>query len=150
MKLIEIDEHGKVAVSINNPTDLINDIMRSTARLYAGTGYMPPWIGYLALEEEQCAGTCAFKSPPENNRVEIAYFTLPGFEGRGIATRMSQALIRIAFDTMPELTIAAQTLPEENASITVLKKLGFRFVTELEHPEDGKVWEWQLKNSGRD
>ena len=149
MKLIEIDEHGKVAVPINL-TDLINDIMSSTAGLYAGTGYTPPWIGYLSLEEEQCAGTCAFKSPPENNRVEIAYFTLPDFEGRGIATRMAQALIRIAFDTMPDLTIAAQTLPEENASTTVLKKLGFRFVTELEHPEDGKVWEWQLKNSGRD
>lgn len=62
---------------------------------------------------------------------------------------MTQALINIAFDTVPELTIAAQTLPEENASTAVLKKLCFQLVAELEHPEDGKVWEWQLKNSGR-
>ena len=67
-----------------------------------------------------------------------------------MATRMAQALIRIAFDTRPQLTIAAQTLPEENASTAVLKKLGFQFVAELEHYEDGKVWKWQLKNSSRD
>lgn len=67
-----------------------------------------------------------------------------------MATRMVQALLRIAFDAVPGLTIAAQTLPGENASTAVLKKLGFHFVAELEHPEDGKVWEWQLENSGTD
>ena len=44
----------------------------------------------------------------------------------------------------PEITIAAQTLPEENASTAVLKKNGFQLIAELEHPEDGKVWEWQF------
>jgi hypothetical protein len=60
---------------------------------------------------------------------------------------MAQALIRIAFNARPELTIAAQTLPEENEPTAVLKKLGFQFVAELEYPEDGRVREWQLKNS---
>ncbi len=150
MKLIEIDENGKVAVPINNLTDMIKYVMSSTAELYTRTGYVPPWTGYLALEGAQCTGTCAFKTPPENNRVEIAYFTFPEFEGRGVATRMSQALIRIAFGEEPELTVAAQTLPEENASTTVLKKLGFQFVDELQHPEDGKIWEWQLNKPGRE
>jgi len=139
MKLIEIYENGTVAVPINNLTDIIKDIMISTAGLYIRTGYMPPWTGYLALEGEECAGTCAFKAPPENNRVEIAYFTFPD-EGRGVATRMAQALTQIAFNAEPELTVAAQTLPEENASTAVLKKLGFQFIAELQHPEDGKVW----------
>jgi hypothetical protein len=40
--------------------------------------------------------------------------------------------------------VAAQTLPEENASTTVLKKLRFRLVDILDHPEDGLIWEWQL------
>ncbi len=34
MKLIEIDEKGKVAVSINNLTHMIKDIISSTAELY--------------------------------------------------------------------------------------------------------------------
>ncbi|WP_292388172.1 hypothetical protein [Methanosarcina sp. UBA5] len=62
---------------------------------------------------------------------------------------MAQALIRIAFDTGPQLTIAAQTLPEESASTTILKKRGFQFVAELDNFEDGKVWEWHLKNPRR-
>ncbi|RXA21774.1 N-acetyltransferase [Methanosarcina sp. MSH10X1] len=124
--------------------------MSSTAGLYEAAGYFLPWIGYLALEEEKCAGTCAFKSTPESNRVEIAYFTFPEFEKQGVATRMVQALLRIAFDAVPGLIIAAQILPGENASTAVLKKLGFHFVAELEHTEDGKFWEWQLENSGTD
>jgi hypothetical protein len=43
--------------------------------------------------------------------------------------------------------VAAQTLPEENASTSVLKKLQFSFVGSVEHPEDGLVWEWQLSNT---
>jgi len=39
-----------------------------------------------------------------------------------------------------------QTLPEESASTTVLRKLGFQLVAELEYPEDGKVREWWLRN----
>ncbi|MHC1754853.1 MAG: GNAT family N-acetyltransferase [Methanosarcina sp.] len=147
MELIEIIENGTAAKPINDLTDMIKEVMSSTAELYASVGYVPPWIGYLAIEGNKCAGTCAFKSPPENNRVEIAYFTFPEFEGRGVATRMAQTLLQIAFEAVPELTIAAQTLPEENASNIVLRKLGFQFFAELEHPEDGKIWEWRLKNS---
>ncbi len=89
----------------------------------------------------------SFKSPPKNNRVEIAYFTLPAHESRGIATRMASELIHIAVDKMPDVTVAAQTLPEENASNSILKKLQFRLVGSLEHPEDGLVWEWQLRDA---
>lgn len=38
---------------------------------------------------------------------------------------MAQALIRIALDTEPQMTIATQIFPEENALTTILKKLGF-------------------------
>jgi [ribosomal protein S5]-alanine N-acetyltransferase len=93
------------------------------AKLIASHGYEPPWVGYLALENGSVVGSCAFKSPPENNRVEIAYFTFPGHESRGVATRMASALVRIAIDRMPAVTVAAQTLPEEGASTSILKKL---------------------------
>src|SRR5258705_2193396 len=114
-------------------------------QLYRSAGYEPPWIGYLAVENGVCVGTCGFKSPPQNDRTEIAYFTLPGHESRGVATRMASELIRLAWQKMPTVTVAAQTLPEVNASTSVLKKLQFRFVGTVEHPEDGLVWEWQLK-----
>jgi RimJ/RimL family protein N-acetyltransferase len=139
--IIEITENDTAAKPINYLTDTIKEVMTSTAELYMSVGYMPPWIGYLAIEENKCAGTRSFKSPPENNCVEIAYFTFSEFEGRGVATRMAQALVQIAFEAVPEMTIAAQLFPEENTSNNVLSKIGFQFFAELEHPEDGEIWE---------
>jgi hypothetical protein len=49
--------------------------------------------GYLVLETDTIVGTCAFRSPPRSGEVEIAYFTLPKFEGRGFATEMARHLI---------------------------------------------------------
>lgn len=147
MELIEITKNGTSAKPICDNTDLIKTVMSSTAKLYANVGYVPPWIGYLAIEENQCVGTCAFKYSPHENLVEIAYFTFQEHEGKGVATRMAKLLIQTAFEAVPELTIAAQTLPEESASTAVLKKLGFQLVAELEHPGDGKIWEWWLKDS---
>ena len=126
---------------------LAAEVVEATTQLYRTVGYKLPWIGYLALENGICVGSCGFKSPPQNNRVEIAYFTFPGHESRGVATRMASELIRLALDKMPAVTVAAQTLPEENASTSILKKLQFRLVGTLEHPEDGLVWEWQLRNA---
>jgi RimJ/RimL family protein N-acetyltransferase len=76
------------------------------------------------------------------DRAEIAYFTFPDFEGRGLATQMARHLVDIALVTSPRITVAAQTLPQENASTTTLRKLGFVFKETLIHPEDGQVWEW--------
>src|SRR5262245_16391161 len=46
------------------------------------------WFGYFAIEGEtqQMVGACSFKGPPDDGALEIAYFTFPGFEGRGIGT----------------------------------------------------------------
>ncbi len=144
MRLIEITECGEPVSALANLSATARDVMNATRRLYSRYGYSPPWVGYLALEQGHCVGTCAFKGPPQNNRVEIAYFTFPGNEGRGVATRMACSLVAIAQQASPEITIAAQTLPEENASTTLLRKNGFQFFAEVEHPRDGKVWEWRL------
>jgi hypothetical protein len=40
-------------------------------------------VRVFAIENGQLVGTCAFKTPPKNQQVEIAYFTFPGNEGRG-------------------------------------------------------------------
>ena len=123
---------------------LAAEVVQATRQLYLTVGYEVPWIGYLALENGICVGSCGFKSPPQNNRVEIAYFTFPGHESRGMATRMASELIRLALDKRPTVTVEAQTLPEESASTSVLKKLQFPLVGTVEHPEDGPVWDWQL------
>ena len=49
------------------------------------------WDGYFVVDTDtrEVVGSCAFKGPPtEAGTVEIAYFTYPGFEGKGYATSM--------------------------------------------------------------
>ena len=147
MELIAITERGEPAKPVPSTPQIAAEVVRATTQLYRAVGYEPPWIGYLAIENGTCVGTCGFKSPPQGNRVELAYFTFPGHESHGVATRMASKLIRLALDKTPSVTVAAQTLPEENASTSVLKKLRFRLVGTLEHPEDGLVWEWQLNDT---
>ena len=147
MELIAITENGELAKPVSSMPQVAADIVGLTTQVYRAVGYEPPWIGYLAIEDGICVGTCGFKAPPQSNRVEIAYFTFPEHESRGVATRMASELIRLARDKMPTVTVAAQTLPEENASTAVLQKLRFRLVGSVEHPEDGLVWEWQLSDT---
>ena len=144
LELVAITESGELAKLAPFTPPIATEIVEATTQMYRAVGYEPPWIGYLAFENGICVGTCGFKSPPQNNRVEIAYFTFPEHESHGVATRMATELIHLALDKMPALTVAAQTLPEENASTSVLKKLRFHLVGTIEHPEDGLVWEWQL------
>jgi ribosomal-protein-alanine N-acetyltransferase len=147
LELIAITESGELAKPVPTTPQIAAEVVGATTQLYRAVGYEPPWIGYLAIENGTCVGTCGFKSPPQSNRVEIAYFTFPGHESHGVATRMAAELIRLALDKMPAVTVAAQTLPEENASTSVLKKLRFRLAGTVEHPEDGLVWEWQLSDT---
>lgn len=105
----------------------------------------PDFLGYLVVEgdSQQLAGTCSFKGPPENGTVEIAYFTFPGFENRGIATEMARFLIERARESEQVVQVVAHTAPEHNASTRVLEKIGMTFAGDAE--EDGvPVWRWRL------
>lgn len=147
ISLSPIERVGTLRALREPPPELVRDVARATLELYERVGFEPPWIGYLALADGEPVGTCGFKSPPRDGRVELAYFTFPPFEGRGIATAMAAELVRIARERDAQVTIAAQTLPERNASHRVLEKLGFEHVATLEHPEDGVVWEWRAPSA---
>lgn len=127
--------------------DHLRMVVEMTVQHFEKVGFIPPWIGYVAVQNDMPVGSCAFKSSPVNGRVEVAYATLPGFEGQGIATAMARELVRIARREDPGLVVFAQTLPEENASASILKKLGFRMMRTVDHPEDGSVREWELPSN---
>lgn len=143
MRFIKILENGlpEEPLILN---ETAKQVCIDTAGLYKRAGYNPPWVGYLALIRENILGTCCFKSAPIKGRVEIAYFTFPGHEGHGVATSMAAGLVKIAADADPSIQVYAMTLPEENASTALLKKLGFQFAGKVNHPEDGEIWEWDL------
>lgn len=143
MHLIAIGEEGTAEEPLEL-SDTAREVGQAMCQMYRSQGFAPPWIGYFAQEDGVVVGTCAFKGPPQDGRVEIAYFTFPEHEGWGVATEMARKLVALARIGAPGITVAAQTLPEENASTTVLRKLGFQNTGLVNHPEDGPVWEWQL------
>lgn len=150
VQLIPIDKKG-------HPTDVsgrldmhVKQVCKATAELYRSSGFLAPWIGYLAVYDRRLVGACAFKSPPKKDgdtkTVEIGYLTFPKFEGQGIATEMVRELLHIAQASDSTLTVVAETENEENASNAILKKFGFQFVGAINNPEDGELWQWQWTN----
>ena len=125
IRLVETGLDGRPVEDLPLP-DVARSVCEATAAAYRNTGFVRPWIGYFGYLDGQVVGTCAFKTTPQAGRVEIAYFTFPGHEGKGIATRMARQLVQLAQGTDNGIGIMAQTLPQENASTAILRKLGFR------------------------
>jgi len=149
IRLVQIDVEARPAEPVEE-SPIAREVLTANAAYYSRTGFEPPWVAYLVVDEEgRCVGTCAFKGPPRDGRVEIAYFTFPQFEGAGFATQVVEALLKIARTKEPGLTVAAQTLTEDSASTHILEKFGFRCIGTVDSPEDGPVWEWRLKEVSR-
>jgi RimJ/RimL family protein N-acetyltransferase len=144
LDLVRIERDGSVALAGATPAALAEACLMTSA-LYAKVGYEPPWTGYCAVQGDEPVGTCAFKGPPCERQVEIAYFTLPAYEGRGVGTAMARALVGIARAAQPDVVVTAQTLPHDNASTAILRKLGFARVGVAPDPDAGEVWAWQLE-----
>jgi RimJ/RimL family protein N-acetyltransferase len=107
----------------------------------------PDFFGYLVVhgETQELAGTCTFKGPPVDGAVEIAIFTFPGFEGRGIGTAMARFLLERARQLPDVALVIARTPSAHDASARILEKIGMeRVAAEL---EDGDtVWRWEIPN----
>jgi [ribosomal protein S5]-alanine N-acetyltransferase len=144
MQLVPIEITGAVHFPGLFAEGVAAEVVKATVDLYSRRGYVVPWIGYLAVEANKIVGACGFAGPPIDLEAEVAYFTFPGNEGRGVATRMAGELLRISRSAAAQARVRfiAHTLPEECASTSVLRKLGFSFECEINHPEDGPIWKW--------
>jgi RimJ/RimL family protein N-acetyltransferase len=134
-------------LAIGVPTDLLGGVAQQTLALFQRTRVTTqPWSGFLSVDRPSntIVGTCCFVAPPDGEGVvEIAYFTFPGFEGRGVASAMAAGLVERATVAIGVKRLRAYTLPENNASTRVLQKAGFRCLGDVIHPEDGPVWRWE-------
>ncbi len=119
------------------------EVFDTYQEFYGKTGFTPPWTGYFVVREGQAVGAGGFKGGPTDGKVEIAYGTVPEYEGRGISSLTCAYLTRLARRQVPGIRVVARTLREESASTSILRKNGFVFNGEVMDPEDGLVWEWE-------
>lgn len=104
------------------------------------------WGSYFIVgkSDREMWGTCCFKGRPDaSGFVEIGYEVKSRYQNMGVATEVTEALIKFAFGEGLN-GIVAHTLCEENASVKVLRKNGFQLHGQVIDPEDGPVWKWLL------
>jgi [ribosomal protein S5]-alanine N-acetyltransferase len=145
MRLYAIEFDGSVDLGVAESPPVLAEVIVATTELYKRKGFSPPWIGYVAVESDQVVGTCGFAAPAAQGEAEIAYFTFPGKEGRGVATRMARTLMSLSQDRAQTqgICFVAHTLPAMGSSTSILAKLGFTLLGSVQHPEDGEVWKWR-------
>ncbi len=118
------------------------EYLQASMDFYTKVGYELPWIGYYVKLNNEFVGSAGFKGKPKDNKVEIAYGTFKQHQGKGIGTKMCRQLVMIALKADPGIIITARTLPEVNASVSILKKNDFILSGTVWDQEDGNVWEW--------
>lgn len=140
---VPCDQDGNPVRAIAVMPDSLKENLRATADLYRRVGFVPPWIGYVAVADGRAVGGGAFVGPPRDGVVEIAYFTLEGEQGQGFASRTAAALVEAARSHVPDVALKAFTLKEENPSTKILRRLGFSVVGLAQDADAGEVWEWR-------
>jgi ribosomal-protein-alanine N-acetyltransferase len=104
------------------------------------------WWNFLIIHrpDHYLVGSCGYKGgPSREGEIEIGYEIADGYWGRGLATEAARALTEHAL-SLPEVkTVLAHTLAKENASCSVLRKLGFVKKVELFDADDGAIWRWE-------
>ena len=108
------------------------------------------WPGYFFIlpKESILVGNGGFKGKPDGSgTIEIGYEIASEHWNRGFATEAVQGLMAYAFAHEDVQAVIAHTLAERNASNAVLKKVGMNFIAEVDDPEEGKIWRWQINRN---
>ena len=82
------------------------------------------WI-HEAADGNHLVGGGGFKGAPANGMVEIGYETRPAFRRQGFATEAVGAEVSWALKHLNVNLVVAETKTDNQASIAVLRKLGF-------------------------
>jgi [ribosomal protein S5]-alanine N-acetyltransferase len=98
---------------------------------------------FVTGDPPELVGWGGFKAPPADGVVELGYEIAESRQGQGLATAATRAMVAEAFADAEVDVVIAHTLPQRNASVRVLEKVGFRFDGEAEE-NDKTVWRFSL------
>ena len=99
---------------------------------------------FLAREPRTLVGWGGFKGPPSGGAVELGYAIAPDWEGRGLATAATRAMLAEAFAEPQVDSAIAHTLAEPGPSTRVLEKAGFTREAEVADPDAGAAWRFRI------
>lgn len=109
-----------------------------------------PSYFFICADVNALVGNGGFAAPPNaTGEVEIGYEIASPFQNRGCATAAARTLIALAFSSNGVRSVVAHTLACENASNSVLKKVGMTMTGVLSNPEVGLMWKWCVRKGTR-
>lgn len=79
----------------------------------------------MTLPDGTSIGGLGFKGPAVNGAVDLGYGVDPAYRGNGYATEAAAGMIRWAFARQDVYVVEAEAEPNNAASLSVLRKLGF-------------------------
>ena len=138
----------KLGVDVSEQwTEFGTDALRYSLERLSESENERGWWTYFPIhkKDNKLIGSGGYKgSPTVEEIVEIGYEIAPDYRNRGLATEMTKWLIENAFEDNRVKRIIAHTLGQENPSTRVLTKAGFERVEEINDPEEGLIWKWEL------
>lgn len=105
------------------------------------------WPGYLFVDRSRGAliGNGGYAGEPNGaGEVEVGYEVAPGYRNLGYASEAVRALVANALKVPAVTAVIAHTLAEENASVRVLRKVGFQWDGEMVAEDAGAIWRWRM------
>ena len=146
MRLVPRTRDEVRATLAHLPPDVLVQISPLWLALLEKSAPQDAWVhGFHVVNDDGLVvGLAAFKGPPVDGMVEIAYATEPEHQGKGYATHAARALAAYAFESVEVGVVRAHTLPDGVASQRVLLKAGFEKIGEVVDPEDGLVWRFEV------
>ena len=113
--------------------DRVADLLRRTIQHWDRWGF-GAWT-VLDRGSERILGRVGlgYTSVLGHPEVELAWFIDPDVWNRGYATEMAAEAVRAAFTTLGLDTLISYTTPDNEASQTVMRKLGMIYETDVEN-----------------
>jgi RimJ/RimL family protein N-acetyltransferase len=112
------------------------------------------WYAYAAVrpdEDRTMIGFAGFHGPPGRNAreeadaVELGYTIFAPYRGQGYATEAVRALVRWASEEHGIRRFLASVGPDNDPSLAIVRKLGFREIGRHWDDEDGEELEFELR-----
>ncbi|AFZ29214.1 GCN5-related N-acetyltransferase [Gloeocapsa sp. PCC 7428] len=68
-----------------------------------------------------------------NDEIELAYALMPAYWGKGLATGMAKAMLKVGFENLEIAQVVCMTLTTNQASQRVMAKVGFQYECNIIH-----------------
>lgn len=124
--------------NVNDKTSASNYIANNIINSYNINGF-----GLFLVtqkKDNQSAGICGIVKREGLTIPDLGFALMPNFEGKGIATEASKAVIKYAQESLQIVQLAGITKPENTASIRVLEKVGMEFKKMIQLPQDATMF----------